>query len=443
MQASQTPTLVPLAFAANGTKNTIPEASQIGITPGAASLNDGFPPLTFTPIAAGGVPPAGADFNGILNLISAVIRWQNAGGQFKWNSAFATDTNVGGYPAGAVLERSDGAGFWLNLADNNATNPDATDGSAANWAPLEGYGITAVTGLTNANVTLTPPQFGLPIITLSGTLTGNVQIIFPALKSQWLLINNTTGAFTVTAKTAAGSGVAVPQGVSAQLYGDGTNILQAMSSTGRLLSIQTFNSSGTYTPTAGTTHCRVTVVGGGGSGGGAAATLSGQWAAGGGGGGGANAIGYYPVASLSGQAITIGAGGAPASGNGNNGGTSSIGAVVTAGGGIGGAAGFAASTPVVAAGGSGGASIVGANVSGGLGGPGCAGIANNTGNLFSGNGGGSFLSQGSVGILTANSAGNSGSGPGCGASGATSSNGGIARASGQAAPGIVIIEEFA
>lgn len=131
MQASQTPTLVPLAFAANGTKNTIPEASQIGITPGAASLNDGFPPLTFTPVAAGGVPPAGGDFNGILNLLSQTIRWKHGGGQFGYSSTFANDTNVGGYPRGALLLRSDQSGMWLNQTDNNATNPDT---GGAGWS---------------------------------------------------------------------------------------------------------------------------------------------------------------------------------------------------------------------------------------------------------------------------------------------------------------------
>jgi hypothetical protein len=136
MQASQTPTLVPLAFAANGTKNTIPEASQIGVTPGAASLNDGFPPLTFTPIAAGGVPPAGADFNGVLNLITQTIRWKHAGGQFGYNAAFAADTNVGGYPKGAILGKAGNNGLWMSTADNNATNPDT---GGAGWIdPLAG-----------------------------------------------------------------------------------------------------------------------------------------------------------------------------------------------------------------------------------------------------------------------------------------------------------------
>jgi hypothetical protein len=131
MQASQTPTLVPLAFAANGTKNAIPESSQIGITPGAASLNDGFPPLTFTPIAAGGVPPAGADFNGVLNLITQTIRWKHAGGQFGYNSTFASDANVGGYPRGALLLRADQSGMWLNQTDSNTTNPDT---GGAGWS---------------------------------------------------------------------------------------------------------------------------------------------------------------------------------------------------------------------------------------------------------------------------------------------------------------------
>jgi hypothetical protein len=220
MQLSSPPTLVPLPFADSGTKNVIPEAASP--TPGLASLTTGFPPVTMTPLAAGGIPPAGQDMNGILNLITQTIRWANAGGGFKYDSTFATDANVGGYPQGAVLLRGDGAGYWLNLADNNQTNPEG--GTPANWAPLDAYGTTAITGLTNANVTLTPAQYGLSIIALSGNLTGNVQIVFPALKSQWLILNNTTGNFTITCKTAAGSGAIIAQGGAASIYGDGTNI---------------------------------------------------------------------------------------------------------------------------------------------------------------------------------------------------------------------------
>ncbi|MGN8062814.1 hypothetical protein ACTJK4_14240 [Ralstonia sp. 22111] len=223
MQSSQTPTLIPLAFAANGTKNTIPEASQIGITDGAASLNDGFPPLTFTPIAAGGKPPAGKDMNGILFLATASIRWQHAGGLYGFNSAFASDSNVGGYPNGAELMSADLQGTWISTADNNTDNPDT--GPGTKWVPGRAYGVTAIAGLTNANVTLTPAQAAKNKITLAGTLTGNIQIILPTWTRDWTIVNNTTGAFTVTAKTASGSGVALASGQQ-KVTGDGTNIIQ-------------------------------------------------------------------------------------------------------------------------------------------------------------------------------------------------------------------------
>ena len=125
MQLTNTPAKLVLPFANAGVKNTIPTASQIGITAGAASLTDGFPPLTRTPIAAGGVPPSGLDMNGILFQLSAILRWANAGGGYAYDAAFATDPNVGGYPKGARIMRSDGQGYWFNTVENNTTDPEA------------------------------------------------------------------------------------------------------------------------------------------------------------------------------------------------------------------------------------------------------------------------------------------------------------------------------
>ncbi|MGF6444405.1 phage tail protein [Paraburkholderia youngii] len=136
MQIDQKPTLVTLPFAVNGIRNEIPEESQAGVVAGAASLNDGFPSSTMLPKTQGGVPPDGKDFNGILFLLSAVARWTQAGGSFIYDPAFSTNTNLGGYPQGAVLLRADLSGFWFNLADSNTTDPDATDGSARNWLSL-------------------------------------------------------------------------------------------------------------------------------------------------------------------------------------------------------------------------------------------------------------------------------------------------------------------
>lgn len=220
MLAADIPELIALPFANSGTRDTIPTASQIGITDGKASLTDGFPPLTMTPLDSGGVPPTGGDMNGILYRITAVQRWQNAGGIFKYNSAFST--SIGGYPKGAILLSADGVTEWLCTADNTTTNPDS---SSTGWVPLAAYGLGVVTGLTNVNVTLTPTQYSKDVIVLTGALSGNIQIIFPVFKRRWLVVNNTTGAYTITCRTATGTGGTVASATQEEFYGDGVNLV--------------------------------------------------------------------------------------------------------------------------------------------------------------------------------------------------------------------------
>jgi hypothetical protein len=225
VQASQSPTLIQLPFASGGAYNAIPVASQVATNAGGASLVDGFPPATRTPLAAGGIPPSGLDMNGILNLITQSIRWAHGGGQYPFNSAFASSANVGGYPSGARLMRADTTGDWINASDGNQTNPDATDGSAANWVPGYNYGVTAITGLITGNITLTPSQASKSRIVLSGAPIGNMQVIFPAWTKEWEVVNNTNSAVTITARTASGTGVILAAGQQ-KITGDGTNITQ-------------------------------------------------------------------------------------------------------------------------------------------------------------------------------------------------------------------------
>jgi hypothetical protein len=131
MQISNVPGKVQLPFASSagaGYIRTVPVPYQIGITPGAASFTDGFPPLNFLAPTAGGVAPSGEDFNGLLNVITAIQQWQSDGGLFPYDSAFSTA--VGGYPKGAVLLASAGTGIWFSQVDNNTSNPDT---GGANW----------------------------------------------------------------------------------------------------------------------------------------------------------------------------------------------------------------------------------------------------------------------------------------------------------------------
>lgn len=61
-------------------------------------------------------------------------------------------------------------------------------------------------------------------LVFTGILTGNRTIIVPAAERIVRVRNSTTGAFTLTVKTAAGTGITIPQGTWADLVCDGTNV---------------------------------------------------------------------------------------------------------------------------------------------------------------------------------------------------------------------------
>ncbi len=189
-----------------------------------ASQMLGFPPLTMQPPAVGGVPPQGEDFNGAMNQVARIAWWVLNGGGWPYDATFATNSNIGGYPNGAVLQSADFLGQWISTADNNQNNPDTVGTS---WVPGFQYGSTALTGQTGGTTTLTPLQAAKRGITISGTLTSALTVIMPTWIKDWSITNNTTGAYTVIVKTAAGSGVTIPQNDSPTLVaGDGTNVTQ-------------------------------------------------------------------------------------------------------------------------------------------------------------------------------------------------------------------------
>ena len=119
-------------------QNPIPSTTA---TPGRASFDQGYPAVTFTPVSAGGIPPFGADTNGILFALSAWAQWQQAGGAVPWDSSFAS--GISGYPLGAIVANATVNGFfWLNGTDGNTTNPDA---GGAGWTGFQ-VGVFPATG---------------------------------------------------------------------------------------------------------------------------------------------------------------------------------------------------------------------------------------------------------------------------------------------------------
>jgi hypothetical protein len=166
MDSSAIPPKFPIVWgnsAGSAYIRSIPEASQIGVMNCAASLTDGFPPLTFTPSSAGGCPPFGQDFNGILKQVTQWSQWVQAGGPVFYDSSFAT--SIGGYPKGTILSSTIVPGYrWLSTVENNTTDPDA---GGAGWVQDPGQ---VPTGTPVAAVSTTIP-YGY--VSANGTTIGN------------------------------------------------------------------------------------------------------------------------------------------------------------------------------------------------------------------------------------------------------------------------------
>jgi hypothetical protein len=81
------------------------------------------------------------------------------------------------------------------------------------------------------NVTLTQDEQRREVLKFTGALTANISVIVDETIWAWDVHNATSGAFTLTLKTNAGAGVAVPQGGRNRLYCDGVDVLPVIPST--------------------------------------------------------------------------------------------------------------------------------------------------------------------------------------------------------------------
>lgn len=358
-QANQPPKFLQPLAQNDASKADIPVTSPDDTR---ASQSLGFPPRTGQPPEAGGVPPQLPDMNGVLNLASRGSWWNQLGGGYGYDSVFATDPLINGYPQGATLRAADGLGEWISTVNDNAVNPDTV---GTGWVPGYSYGATALTSQTGGTVALTPAQARKRVLTVAGTLTSNLVLVVPNWRYEWTVYNNTGGAFSVTVRTAGGAGASVPQnGAPTPVLCDGTNCvlsapnigpatsagqaLQLGQAGGRLLNVQIFTASGTYTPTTGTATIIVEAVGAGGAGGSCPATNASQQATSFGG-----VAGTYVKARITSPpnsvAVTVGAAGAPAAAGSNvggSGGATTFGSLVTAPGGAGGAGGIASTQTI-------------------------------------------------------------------------------------------------
>lgn len=240
MQKSNAPTKLTIAFASGsgaGPVNNVPLTP--GSTAGTASYQTGFTSVNMEQKAAGGVPPFGADFNGIIQNATKAQIWQQAGFTWTFDSTFSGSSNIGGYPAQSVLMMGSGNGLWINKTDNNTTNPDATGTSG--WLGLPAVGAYTIS-TTGGTTTPSPSVLGVTTLLVTGALTSNATIVLPLTAgSRWIAANNTTGSYTLTVQGSSGAGVSITQGSALTVFTDGTSYYAASA-----------NLSGAYLPIDGT-----------------------------------------------------------------------------------------------------------------------------------------------------------------------------------------------
>lgn len=220
MNLTDIPRRFPIPFASAAGPTYIRTIPTNAVTPSAtdapASLQTGFPPETFTPESSGGVPPNGADMNGILNQLSAWARWSAAGGAAVFNSDFATA--IGGYPRGARLASTASAGVeWISTADGNTTDPDSV--GAANWVRVgRSQALLAGSGY-EFRPSGVLEQWGSISIGRDSTATVNFPISFPA--AVWNIQISWSDSTIGSGSPMGSSGFGTPSLAGFVIYNDG------------------------------------------------------------------------------------------------------------------------------------------------------------------------------------------------------------------------------
>jgi len=125
----------------------------------------------------------------------------------------------------------------------------ATGEYSGTWGTQVNNGLTALVDTSvagTASIVMTTADYTLStangatdearaaILNVTGTPGAARNIIVPALSKLYVVYNNTTGGFAQTVKTSAGTGISVPNGSTAYLRCDGTNVVAAVNYLGSL-----------------------------------------------------------------------------------------------------------------------------------------------------------------------------------------------------------------
>src|SRR6056300_718417 len=121
-----------------------------------------------------------------------------------------------------VQATGENSGTWGQITNTNLLILEQAIG---------GYSAVTVNATTGATLTYSNGALSNgkdAVIKLTGTITGNIDVVIPdSVEKTYIIENGTSGAFTVTVKTTSGTGVtwaATDKGTK-MVYSDGTNVV--------------------------------------------------------------------------------------------------------------------------------------------------------------------------------------------------------------------------
>lgn len=162
----------------------------------------------------------GDPFNGVQGT-AVTAAWLNSIQEELANVIEAADIALSPGQSGQLLESLVAiCSVGVTQAAGDRSKNVATDEFV--HVALGGVAVVNVAG--HDDIVLQQTQWGKAIVVLVGNLSADINVIVPNVGDQWIVLNSTTGGYMPTMKTAAGSGVAVSQGRSAQLFCDGANV---------------------------------------------------------------------------------------------------------------------------------------------------------------------------------------------------------------------------
>lgn len=346
--------------------------------------------LSFSDLATGTAPAFGS---GAHTITSASATALTVGLNGATNPAFTVDSSTGSQAAGLKITGAATGGTVALVATDSGSNTNVT-------LNAKGSGTIGIGSVSTGAVTITPA------LTLSAALTyGGVT-----------LSNSVVGTGSMVLATA-------PTGFI------------------KVVKVQKFTASGTYTPSTGIIYAIIECVGGGAGGGGVTGTAA-QFYVAGGGGSGSYSRAYASAAAIgASQTVTIGAagaGGSAGSNAGSVGSDTSVGSICIGKGGSGGNFSSAIQNGIGGAGG-----VAGTGDFTPTGAPGAGGFYNAVSATIgtpAGLGGSSIFGGGAT-ATTSHAAGVAASNYGSGGSGASSDNGSNF-AGGNGSAGVVVVTEF-